>query len=359
MKIAVIAWSLSSGGIERVASVLTNRMIDDNHEVSIITLSDNKEGVELYNDKIKMIHLSSGFNNRVIRPMSKILELRRYIKKKKYDVLIPLSFGIVITTIIARGFSKVKTIGSERTDPSKEPNSRIMKLLRNIAYSRTSKMIFQTDEAKNYFSKKVQQKGVVIPNPIHDNLPIRDSRLSREKIMVNFCRLVPQKNLFLLIDSFFDFCVDYPEYKLVIYGRGPLEKELRDYINKIGLAEKIEIYDFTTEIHLKIINCAMFVSSSDYEGISNSMLEAMALGIPTISTDCPVGGARLVIENMENGILTTVGSRKELTDAMKYVVNNPVEAEIMANRAIEIRNQLSSSNIVQRWYDVIFDDLKS
>ena len=67
----------------------------------------------------------------------------------------------------------------------------------------------------------------------------------------------------------------------------------------------------------------MFVSSSDFEGISNSMLEALGMGLPVVVTDCPVGGARMVIKSGENGILVPVGDTQAMYEAMRSVLKDP------------------------------------
>ena len=97
----------------------------------------------------------------------------------------------------------------------------------------------------------------------------------------------------------------------------------------------------------------MFVSSSDYEGMSNSMLEAMALGLPVICTDCPAGGARAVIRNGENGILTPVGDANALYLAMKNLAETPDFAETLGKNAVKIRTEQSVEKIIEKWMDII------
>lgn len=117
-------------------------------------------------------------------------------------------------------------------------------------------------------------------------------------------RFNPQKNYKLLIDAFAQFSKSYPDYTLEIYGDGALRQTMEKYIAKIGLTEKIILCGFCKNVHERIKDAGMYVMSSDFEGLSNAMLEAMALGLPVISTDHPPGGARAYITSYENGILT-------------------------------------------------------
>ena len=97
----------------------------------------------------------------------------------------------------------------------------------------------------------------------------------------------------------------------------------------------------------------MFVSSSDFEGMSNSMLEAMALGLPCVCTDCPAGGARAVIKDGENGLLTPVGDSHALYLAMKKVAENPELAAKLSKNSVKIREEQSVDKIIKKWMELI------
>ena len=98
-----------------------------------------------------------------------------------------------------------------------------------------------------------------------------------------------------------------------------------------------------------MVNCTAYVSSSDYEGMSNSMLEALAMGIPSICTDCPIGGARTVIENGVNGILTPVGEQAPLTEAMLKIIEDEAFRNLLGNNAYAIRDKLNINDIADQW----------
>jgi glycosyltransferase involved in cell wall biosynthesis len=97
----------------------------------------------------------------------------------------------------------------------------------------------------------------------------------------------------------------------------------------------------------------MFVSTSDYEGISNSMLEAMAMGLPCVVTDCPCGGARRFIKSYENGILIPTGDTGLCYKAMRYLIDNPDKANIISEKAEKIREELTVNQICLNWMEVL------
>ena len=99
----------------------------------------------------------------------------------------------------------------------------------------------------------------------------------------------------------------------------------------------------------------MFVSSSDFEGMSNSMLEAMAIGLPCVCTDCPAGGARAVIEDGKNGLLVPVNDAIALSDAMKRVASDTIFAEKLSKNASNIRKNQSVEKIIDKWMAIIND----
>jgi glycosyltransferase involved in cell wall biosynthesis len=85
----------------------------------------------------------------------------------------------------------------------------------------------------------------------------------------------------------------------------------------------------------------------------NALIEAMALGLPCISTDCPCGGPKSLIENGENGLLFEVGNKNQLINAIEYMINNPDKAKQMSEKAVNIRNTLNANHICEKWYNYI------
>ena len=197
----------------------------------------------------------------------------------------------------------------------------------------------------------------MIFNPIKPDLPDRYIG-ERKKRIVNFCRISPPKKLDTLIEAFDEFAELHNDYELVIFGNSdPVEPDYYEFVKeKIDSAkqkERIHLLPALHDIHNEIIDCSMFVSSSYFEGMSNSMLEAMAIGLPTICTDCPAGGARAVIKDHENGVLVPVNDVQAMADAMKEVAGNPELAEKLSINGSKIREDLSVDKIVNQWMEII------
>lgn len=350
-KVIFVSNFVGNGGAGRVLSILANRFSESNRVVTICTFSDKKETYPI-NSNIRNIIINPTSKFLVIKKIKRILRLRNVIKRNPDAKIIAFEYFVNMQTIIAALFLKNKIIVSERNDPAILDQRPFMKIARNLLYRLANVLVCQTPDAKNYFPKDIRKKTVVIPNPLSSRLPDPYSGL-RKKEIVNFCRLEPQKNLIMLIDAYHLLQIDYPEYILSIYGDGSEINKLMEYIRKNKLLDKVKIHGFTFDVHSKIYDCTMFASTSDYEGISNSMLEAMAIGLPVVVTDCPCGGARMFIRSYENGILAPVGDTQAFYESMKYIVKNPKEAKRIAENAIKIREELSFDKIYKKWMGVL------
>lgn len=183
-------------------------------------------------------------------------------------------------------------------------------------------------------------------------MPERYLGVRRHEI-VNFCRLSPQKNIPLLIDAFEILLQDHPDYTLRVYGEGPEKDNLKAYIKEKHLEDKAFIEEFASDIHVRIKDAAIFVSTSDFEGLSNSMLEAMAIGLPTVCTDCDGGGARMMIEDHMNGLLVPKGDNQAVYHAMKEIVEDDTLSDRLSENAEKIKIKLSVDNIVKEWIKMI------
>lgn len=120
-------------------------------------------------------------------------------------------------------------------------------------------------------------------------------------------------------------------------------------IEKLGLEDNVFLPGFSNDIHSEMANADLFVISSNYEGISNSMLEALAIGVPVISTDSPIGGARMFIKSGVNGVLTKVGDEENLTDEIYKIISNKDLGAQLSSEAIKIREELSKEVITNKW----------
>lgn len=341
---------LDTGGAERVCIILANYFAVNGHNVTLVVNKESEHSYQL-NDKINVIVLPYT-NNKIIRQIKGVKSLANIIAGTHADTVMTF-YTNFFPVIFLSYFYKFRLISSQRNEPAAMFNKHpFKKMLVKKLYKRSTKVVFQLRQQMNYFNEKIKKKGSIIPNPILNTLS-EPYKGERRREIVTFCRLHPQKNLKMLIDGFTLFHSEYNSYNLMIYGKGNLKNELNEYIIEKNMSGYIEIKDFTLNIHELIIDSVCYVSTSNYEGLSNAMLESMALGLPVICTDCRGGGAKEYIHTYENGILIPTGDVAALAEALKYVAENPEEARQMGIRASKIRKCLSVDIICKQWMSLL------
>ena len=253
-----------------------------------------------------------------------------------------------VFAVIAALFMKQYILVSERNDPRYAPHIH----LRDWAYGKADCITVQTTDCIELFNAKVRRKAIVIPNPIGADIPQRYTG-TRTKKIVNAARLHKQKNHRLLLEAFADFTIKHPDYELHIYGKGELEERLKEIAVELKIEKNVIFKGFSNNVKEEIKDSSMFVLSSNFEGISNSLIEAMAMGVPVISTDCPIGGSKMYIEDGVNGLLVPIGQREKMTGAMCRIAEDESLAEQLSQNGEKIKEKYSISMIADAFLDAI------
>jgi len=352
-EIIVVTNYLTDGGAERVLSELISEWIKFDHKVLVIQIKSSSFLDSFVLPKeIEIININELESSRFVRRLYQAFQLVKILRLKKSGTVLSFTNPSILLVGMCSPFIKNKIVFSERNDPDRSPTKKRFRIVRDMVYRRADVCVFQTEDARAHFCKKVQSKGIIIPNPVNDDLP-EPYNGERRKTIVAVCRLNQQKNIPMTIHAFNKLIVDYPDYTLEIYGRGELEKDLQDLINRLDLQEKVFLMGFSHQVYEKLRDAAVYVSSSNYEGISNSMLEALGMGVPTVCTDCPCGGARTYIVDGENGLLVPVGNVDALYYAIKKILDDMNFAKKLSINASKIREELPVKKIAEQWTDIL------
>lgn len=323
MKIVFLSYLHGFGGAEKQNVMLANAMAEKGHDVTLISISADNNCYQL-NNKVKYEYLPDRKTN-VLRIATRYADIRKRLKEIKPDITINFWFQSAYMTAFMKKSITGKVIYSERGDPGDKEYSGALGIIRKIALPRIDGFVFQSKGAQSYFNASVQSRSTIIPNPVFVNAEEYPAVKTRRKAIVTVGRLHPQKNQQLLIHAFKLIADKIPEYTLEIYGDGELKEELQKLIDSLNLSNRVFLMGTSKEIHKLIYDASLFVLSSDYEGLPNTLIEAMALGIPSISTDCRPGGARQIIDDKENGIIVERNNAEKLAEAMHIILT---EAEI-------------------------------
>ena len=350
-KVIIYVDSLNRGGAEHVSVTLAEYMVKHNVECVLLTerICENEYDVP---NGVKRISINAG-NNKYFNFIKNIFKLRSIIKRINADKLLIMDVpGCLLAIPATRGLS-LKVIVSERNDPNHFSGKKLVAYISRRLMKYADGFVFQTKDAQEYYNDILENKGTIIANPLFtEKLP--DIYLGeKKKNIVSVGRLDSQKNQKLLIDAFYEVNKKYPDFNLIIYGEGILRNELEQQIKFLGLEKKVELPGNISNVLDKIRDASIFVLSSNYEGMPNALIEAMALGIPCISTDCPCGGPKSLIENNINGLLFPVGNKEELVKQIFFYIENTSEAETIGARAINIRKKLDMNLICSQWYEYL------
>lgn len=347
-KITFVTGSMSRGGAERVISVLSNYLVDHGYDISIIMLLHSFNDYNL-DKRIKIIDLSNDKKKIALYMPELILKLRRYLSKHDMGTLVCFMAQICLITGLAIKGKKIDMISCERIDPHHvHRNPAFEKVLNNI-YSTSKHTVFQNTTERDYFPENIQNSSVIIPNPIQIHCPASDDK---KKKIVAVGRLTDQKNHKMLISAFSKICKADSEYTLDIYGDGPLKDELTALSESLGIKENVILHGSVLNVHDEICDAEIFVLSSDFEGLSNALLEAMMMGLPCISTNCAGSGDAIV--DGESGLLVPVGDENAILGAMQKLIDDKELAGKLGKNAKERAEKLYSvENVVNQWIDII------
>lgn len=353
MRCLFVAPGMLFGGAERVMSILANEWGKSNVETTILVTETEAISKYPLSEKVTIIGCHEEKERARIPQFTVIKKVRDICKEWQPDVVISFYNDLCALTVLAITGLHVPLVYSERNDPNRTNQRWGDRLYRKIVEHMADKIVFQTAGAQRCYSKRVQEKSTVILNPVNTNgFPIHD--FLHEKLeIVSVGRLESQKNQKLLIDAFELIASDFPEYQLTIYGEGSLRKELEDYVKAKGLQERVFLPGNKNNIQEHIKDASLFVLSSDYEGIPNALIEAMAIGIPCVSTDCSPGGARELIDSGKNGIIVECGNPSSLAKAMLSILKDRDKAKRMGISAKKIYARVDKNMVCDRWLDLL------
>ncbi len=306
-------------GAQRVMANLSFLLVGK--DVELILVNDysipKNEEIDLPDKARRIILDDNNYNKRkTSKNFYRIKKLRKILKCEKPDFALSFLEGPNKKLLLASFGLKIKTIISIRCNPASVYKNKLSYFLVNILYSLSKHVVFQTKDASMFFWKSIQKKGIIINNSVNQ-LFFNTKYKGDSNNIVTLGRLEPEKNQKLLIDAFINIQDKIPDAELFIYGSGSLKEELMMYSsNRIHIIENI------SNVQNILEQCRVFVLCSNTEGMPNALMEALAVGVPSVSTDCPCGGPKMLIENGINGFLISCGDQGALEDRILELFSN-------------------------------------
>lgn len=356
MRIAMLISALSRGGAEHVQVNLADYLIKQGHQVIMVT-QYQKENEYPLNPAAKRIvsdiNETEATNSRIINFARRFRKLRRIWKSEKPDVILSFIGKNNIMAIITSLCLPVSTAVSVRGEPREEYYSNGLRLIAKGLFHFADGIILQTEKCRSFFPSGVQKKAVILKNPVHSSFFREPYTGPRDKTIVAVGRIDENKNHRMLIQAFAQIADEFPDYKLIIYGDGDKKEELQDVVKKLDLADRIVFGGRIENVADAIYKTRVFVLSSDTEGMPNTLLEAMALGLTVVSTDCPCGGPAEIIEHGKNGILVPVRDEKAMKENLQFLLNHLQEADEMGKNARITSEIYKPERVLPEWEEYL------
>lgn len=350
--ILFITQSLSFGGAAKILGFVAESLAMRQHKVYIANLKGTQNVTSYERTLVAEVQIKdfSGMSRR-----TQIYEIWKYAKSISADIIIGFTGFPNFYARVVGGMLRIPSVMSERGDPTKTMGNTWKSAIVRAVINTSPGGVFQTDGAKTFYGRGLQKRSIVIPNPIFVNGEVPYVAYSdREKTVVSVGRLDNfQKRYDVMLDAFKLFSEKHPEYTLKLYGRGGDEELIHEWVEERELGDRVRFMGLTTQSMQDICRDGMFLITSDFEGISNSLLEAMAVGLPCVSTNHTPGGARLLITPGENGLLAPVGDSVKLAGAMCKFAENPDFAEACGRNAREVLERFSPDRIIDMWESYI------
>lgn len=361
MKLLIFIHSLHSGGAERVTATLANHWAQKGWQVTVVTLtSDSQDFYQLHTAVLRVgLNVARESGNVVCAISNNIRRahaLRRVLKQIRPDVALSMmttaNILLAFASLGLKGFAKV---GSERTYPPRIALGRIWEVLRSHSYGHLQAMVALTAESKTWLRTHTQvNRVVIIPNPVLWPLPVHapillpNARSSEIKTLLAVGRVSEEKGFALLIDIFQKIAPDFPDWRLVVLGDGPDRPVLMSRIADNDLSEKIFLPGRAGNVGDWYASAHLYVMSSRFEGFPNTLIEAMAHGLPAVSFDCDTG-PRDIIRNEVDGLLVPAADFVALEAALRRLMCNDVLRRQFGIKAVEVRERFSMEKVIKMW----------
>lgn len=358
MKITLVISSLSCGGAERVLVSLAQGFIDRDHDVTIITLSN--KSTDFYQIPsgcsrlaLDIMGASSGVLAAIKNNIKRISVLRQAIKSTTPDIVISFLQITNITTILALAGTDYPLIITEHNDIRVFSYGTLWDTLRRLTYPFCTKVVSVSQGVDEGFTSLPKSKRAVIYNPIivNDSGQIDDLPAAvdySKNWLVSMGRLTEQKGFEFLLQAFHKIAHQYPDWQLLILGRGELQQKLEQLKDSLGLEHQV-VFTGALRNPFRILKQAkLFVMTSVNEGFPMAHGEALACGLPVIATDCPSGPREMIRQDVD-GLLVPNRDVAAIAAAIKSLITDDTKRQQFAVRAPEIEERLGLEAIVAEW----------
>lgn len=350
--IAMLIGALTKGGAERVLVNLADYFAEKGYKVTMVT-QYRKENEYPLNEKVKRvisdITPQETTKSRLINFKRRFRKLRNIWRGERPDVILSFIGKNNMMAILTSRFLRIPVAVSVRAEPGEEYYNSWMRFMARYLFAWAGGVILQTRQCFDFFPEGVRRKAVILQNPVSSVFFRERYEGEREKTIVAVGRVDENKNHEMIIRAFAQVAKEFPDYKLIIYGEGECRKKLIELVEEKKLSGQILLPGSIDNVADAIYKARIFVLSSNSEGVPNTLIEAMVMGLTVISTNCPCGGPADLIENGKNGLLTPVGDVAGMRDCMRSLLSDAKRADELGIAAAKMAKSYRPENVYDTW----------
>lgn len=385
-----------SGGAERVLVETANRLAGRGHEVQVVT-HEPRKGPPFFPLAFGIVHTNlrrpQEARSRLRRRLDRRREsfqrrfetagfpidhavwlskhggfwrrLERHLAAHEPDVAVAFLPPAIVALGLAQpspGLRRIASIhnvpGHDLADPGRWDPSALDRRRRMEALGHMDAITVLLPEFRDWFPGELRDRVAVVPNAVR---PISHARIRlhqpREKLALSVGRLAGVKRHGLLIEAWARLAQTFPDWRLRIYGTGPLTEELDARINALGLADKVRLMGHTDAIDEAYLAASLLVHPAEHEGWGLAVTEAMAAGVPAVGfADCP--GVNQLIRDGETGLLVPGGGDRvaALAAALAGLMGDEPRRAAMAEAAPASVRAFHPDRVTDRWEAVLSGD---
>lgn len=339
--------ALGYGGAGKMIVYLANHISLMGYDVVIYV--QEHEGAHYELEKgVNVYQETHFFNNYYTRHFQQIFQLRKRVKEIAPDLVISFQTNQNALSVLATRGRHIPVIVSERGDPYQYHD--LIAKLKTWVINKAEGGVFQTKQAMAYYGKGLQSRSKVIHNP-NTVFGIQRSRWEDRRDEIAFVGRFDlfQKRQDLAVEAFKLVAEKINDISLAFYGSGKEQEIIVEMVKKAGLENRVIFKGLVRDIPNQIKDAKLFLMTSDFEGLPNALIEAMACGLACVTTDCSPGGARELIQSGVNGVIVPCGNANAITNAVIDLLNNPQRADEMGEKAQMITEDLNPETIYGQW----------